>query len=227
MLQTVKSLVRKLLPPALHKPQGSHSFEVLGTEYGAWPLLKSTPVGAVVFSFGVGRDISFDLTAIEKFGCIVHAFDPTPKSNEWIQSQNTPGDFHFHPYGVAGRDGDAEFAPPQNSEHVSYSATSAIKSVSRNAITVPVNRLSTLISKFSEAMPEVIKMDIEGFEYEVIRDMLTTSVRPQQFLVEFHHDLYGFTKSDTLVAVEALIKSGYQIFYVSASGREYGFCRDV
>jgi hypothetical protein len=62
------------------QPDVSVEYEVLGSEYGGWPIAVSgvgpdTPI----FSFGAGDDISFDLAAIERFGCDVLVFDPTPR----------------------------------------------------------------------------------------------------------------------------------------------------
>jgi len=45
-----------------------------------WIRLRSAAT-AVVYSLGIGEDISFDLALIEKYGARVHAFDPTPKVN--------------------------------------------------------------------------------------------------------------------------------------------------
>ena len=36
-----------------------------------------------------------------------------------------------------------------------------------------------------------MKMDIEGAEYDVINNLIETSVRPKQILVEFHHRFEG------------------------------------
>lgn len=69
-------------------------------------------------------------------------------------------------------------------------------------------------------------MDIEGFEYSVIEDILKGSIRPKQLLVEFHHGMYGFSSSRTEEAVTQLSTCGYKLFYVSSSGHEYGFVFD-
>ena len=107
MLRSLKGFVRRVLRPALHKPDVCAPFHFFGTEYGGWPLLKSTPEGSLIYSFGIGEDISFDLESIERLKCIVHGFDPTPKSLAWIASQKLPSEFHFHRFGIADRDGEA------------------------------------------------------------------------------------------------------------------------
>jgi hypothetical protein len=68
-------------------------------------------------------------------------------------------------------------------------------------------------------------MDIEGFEYAVIDDMIASGVRPTFVLAEFHHGMYDATDDDTRRAVAALREVGYRLFYVSSTGREYGLVK--
>jgi FkbM family methyltransferase len=224
MIRQLKAVARRILRPPLHLPDRALSFDVLGTEYGGWPLLRDeTPIGALVFSFGIGEDVSFDLEAIERFNCVVHGFDPTPRSQAWVQRQTLPPTFRFHLMGLGGIEGELEFFAPERDEHVSYSAQPAPKSDLTRKITAPVKRLEQLIEEIGSGAPDVLKMDIEGFEYAVIDDILSGPVRPHQWLIEFHHRMYGIPNSRTEAAVNKLRSAGYQLFYVSESGHEYGF----
>ena len=91
----------------------------LGTEYGGYAVIPELlRPGALVYSAGIGEDISFDLALIERYGCRVHGFDPTPRSLAWLEKQSLPAAYSFHPFGLAAFDGTASFAPPQNPEHV-------------------------------------------------------------------------------------------------------------
>src|SRR5262245_56805324 len=96
---------------------------LLGSEYGGWCVCPD-PLDerSIVYSFGVGQDISWDLAMIERFGMTVHAFDPTPKSIEWIRQQKLPPHFVFHEYGIADYDGTAHFVLPR-ADFVSFSMT--------------------------------------------------------------------------------------------------------
>lgn len=70
---------------------------------------------------------------------------------------------------------------------------------------------------------DLLKLDIEGFEYDVIDDIITSAIRPRFILVEFHHSKYAIDKSRTMASVQKLRDYGYQIYWISDIGLEYGF----
>ena len=43
---------------------------------------------SVVYSFGVGRNLTWDNEMIRHFGVTIHAFDPTPGAVEWATTLN-------------------------------------------------------------------------------------------------------------------------------------------
>jgi len=202
--------------------QVKHPYQTLGDEKAEWSTCQDLlSRESVVYSLGVGEEISFDLQLIKNVGLTVHGFDPTPRSIEWLSKQTLPAQFVFHPYGVAGRDGVLQFTPPQNPRHVSHTL------LKRNspwpAISVPVYRLSTIMKMLGHQRIELLKMDIEGAEYEVIQDLLESRVEVHQLLVEFHHRWPEVGLNKTEIAIRQLNSAGYKIFSVSVSGEEYGF----
>ncbi len=56
---------------------------------------------SVVYSFGVGRNLAWDVEMIRHFGVTIHAFDPTPGAVEWATTTRLPENVHFHPVGAA------------------------------------------------------------------------------------------------------------------------------
>jgi FkbM family methyltransferase len=170
---------------------------------------------SIIYSFGIGDDISFDLDLIRLYHATVHAFDPTPRSLEWIKSQELPKDFVLHQFGVADYDGFASFYPPANSEFVSFSTMKRGRSEDPTA--AKVYRLSTIMKMLGHERIDVLKMDVEGSEYNVIEDLVFSNLNVCQVLVEFHHRFKGIGKVRTIGAVEKLGKSGYRLFYQSRS----------
>jgi FkbM family methyltransferase len=223
MFDAVKRAVKRFLKPNLHRPDYRCDYEVLGTEYGGWPVVDHIfGKDTIVYSVGLGEDISFDLALIKKYGCDVWGFDPTPKSRLWIEGLRLPAPFHFLPVGVAAKDGELTFYPPANEAYVSFSVAPGEGSA-RPPIKAPVQRIATIAGQLGHSRIDVLKMDIEGFEYDVLRDLLAGAFRPKLLLVEFHHGMYGVDNEKTVYAVNGLRKAGYRLFYVSNVGREYGF----
>lgn len=196
----------------------------LGNNGAAWTICRnSLSAKSIVYSFGVGEEISFDLELIRRFGVTVHAFDPTPRSIEWILAKTPPKEFVFHSYGVAGEDGIRKFLPPRDPRHISH--TLLERSSSQPAVEVQVYGVATILCTLGHARIDLLKMDIEGAEYEVIHDLLSSGIPVGQLLVEFHHRWGEVGVEKTRIAIRELNAAGYQIFSVSPSGEEYGFLK--
>lgn len=191
--------------------------------YGDWTVAPSgLKRGGIAYSLGVGEDATFDTALIEHFGMEVHAFDPTPRAIAWVSRQNLPPGFHFHPTGVGGHDGTADFAPSGNSGNPSYRMRENAALASA-PVTCPVRKLSTLTRMLGHPQVELLKIDIEGAEYDVIDDLLDSDIEVHQLLVEFHHRFGNIGRGRTARAVSCLQEAGYRIFFISPSGREYSF----
>ena len=194
-----------------------------GSEFAGWDVaMDYINSESVVFSFGVGEDVSFDLELIEYFNLTVHAFDPTPKSIEWIDSQQLPANFVLHKYGLADFNGTVRFNSPENPAHVSYTMLNR-PSRKSSSIDVLVKNISTIIKDIGHEKIDVMKMDIEGAEYAVINNLEMSGIRPKQLLVEFHHRFPGVGVRKTKEAVCKLRAMGYRLFCISSRGEEYSF----
>jgi|TARA_B110000908_G_C10267209_1_gene465468 FkbM family methyltransferase len=227
LLRKIYRKLKKLRFRPLHKPMVKEKYLYLGSDYGGWPVVPGRiNSSTVLYSFGVGADISFDLGMIDRFECETYAFDPTPKSIDWVASQTLPEQFHFYPVGIGDYDGEVEFFPPVEEDHVSFSMSPTSIASETGAIFAPILRLATIMSTYDLPEPGIIKMDIEGFEYSVIEDLVSSNIRPELLLIEFHHGMYeGVTADNTIQSVMLLVEAGYAIFYVSDSGQEYGLLK--
>lgn len=230
MVRRLKWLIRSAQGKDLYyKPQVRVDVESMGgapeTGYGAWPVCAHMlDKDSVVYAVGIGEDISFDLALIDRFQLTVHAFDPTPASLAWLEKQDLPASFVSYPLGLAGYDGTAEFHAPANPAHVSFSMSHQAGNLEKSVV-VDVKRLSSLMAMLGHSHIDVLKMDIEGGEYDVIADLVTTEIDVKQLLVEFHHRIPGIGLDHTRKAVSQLNEAGYKIAYVSAIGEEYLFVK--
>ncbi len=229
----VKSIARKLKTwvkaalgqELLLKPEVICEKEKFGSDYGGWDVVVThLNAHSVVYSFGVGEDASFDTALIDQYNLVVQAFDPTPKSIEWVKNQGFSGNFVMHSYGIAAFDGTVSFNPPENPDHVSHTVLDR-PSTQTKAISVPVKRLRTIMQELGHTHIDILKMDIEGAEYDVIQDLYSSDIRPEQVLVEFHHRFPGVGIEKTKAAIESIKSMGYQLFSVSATQEEFCFIR--
>lgn len=196
-----------------------------GSEYGGWDIVVGNiDANAIVYSFGVGEDVSFDIALIKRFNLVVHAFDPTPKSIEWVKKQGFSENFVMHEYGIAGYDGNVSFNPPENPDHVSHTILNR-PATEEKSITVQVKRLGTIMKDLGHSRIDILKMDVEGAEYDVIDEINNSDIRPKQFLVEFHHRFPGIGIKRSKEAIDKIRNMGYLLFSVSSTGEEFCFIR--
>ena len=140
----------------------------------------------MVWSCGIGEDASFDTSVIAKYGCTVHAFDPTPRSIAWVRANVDDARFQFHDSAISDRDGTLRLYLPRDAAWVSASLVPGEHTRGEH-IDVPTRRLASIRRDFG--VPDILKMDIEGAEYDVLRDLLSgpEAFFPKQLALEFHH----------------------------------------
>jgi FkbM family methyltransferase len=226
VFQRMKWMMRGNRPQELLvKPDITCQFYRFGSDYGGWDVVTTgLDSQSVVYSFGIGEDATFDIALIDKYGLTVHAFDPTPRSIEWVKAQGFSDHFVLHEYGVASFDGEVSFYPPENPDHVSHTIFER-HSTKLRAITVPVKQITTIVEELGHDRIDILKMDIEGAEYQVIHDLSRSKIRPEQILVEFHHRFDGIGIESTRDAIDCLKSMGYGLFSVSSSQQEFCFIR--
>ncbi len=192
-----------------------------GNQYGgfyAHPEVLNA--ASVVYSFGIGEDISFDRAIIERHGCQVFGFDPTPKSIDWVGRQQLPEGFHFYPYGIGVTTGFVQFNLPKNKEHVSGSMVQHRYLDEQNSISVPMKSFADILSELGHQRIDVLKMDIEGAEYGVLQSVLDTPVEIRQILIEVHERFFDDGRAKTRQLLQALAAKGFEVFAVSDSLEE-------
>jgi FkbM family methyltransferase len=204
------------------RPQVKEFYKWYGDIHAGFYLCpKYLNESSVVYSFGVGCNVSFDLAIIKDFSCNIYAFDPTPKSIQYVKDLGEMPNFNFYPFGVYDEDGLIKFFLPANPEHVSGSVHD--KKTSSESISVPVKKFSTIAKELGHSKIDLVKMDIEGSEYAIIDDMLSSGVIISQILIEVHHRFNGLGIQKTKELIRKLNNAGYFIAAVSPTNEEYTF----
>ena len=175
---------------------------------------------SIVYSIGIGEDISFDKAIINAHGCKVFGYDPTPKSIALIEVQSLPYEFIFSPFGLHTKSEEVTFYLPLNEDHVSGSAVVQSNINQKSAVWVKMLTLSDMAKRNGHERIDLLKMDIEGSEYEVLDSILSSEVFIGQVCIEFHDRFYKGQGLKSKEAIDKLKKAGYLIFGVSNSFEE-------
>jgi FkbM family methyltransferase len=201
-----------------------------GVGDGAWTIYPDQlNADSVVYSFGIGTDISFDCALIQSLAVSVHAFDPTPIASQWLASQKPAEQFCFHAYGVAGFDGRQDFQPPRRARSSHYTPVKRYRQNDNNKppFRGDVHRVGTIMEALGHRHIDLIKMDIEGGEYEVIDDMLDDHIPVAQLAVEFHHSYATIPLTRTVHAVQRLRECNFKVLHISPRTYEITFVNPV
>lgn len=194
--------------------QVHRTLQLFGSDYGGYAIDPSgIRQDAIVYSLGIGEDVSWDLALIQRYGVTIHAFDPTPRVKEWLALQTLPEQFHFHEVGIADIDGEGIFYLPPRPDFISHSLVRA-RQYSKESIRVPMIRLRTAMQRLGHDRIDVLKMDIEGAEYGVLGDLVEQKIPVSQILVEFHHRVSSIGTGVTRRTLALLESYGMKIAYV-------------
>ena len=190
----------------------------------AWTFCpEGLSTDSIIYSAGVGKDITFEHGLVKRFGCRVFLYDPSPTGVETMSlAENKIPQFIFSPTGLAGKCGVLKLAPPGCEAEGSWSR----QRKDAATLEVPCQDLSTLLRINQHDHIDLLKIDIEGCEYEVINDMLNRRLPVKQLLVEFHHDnihLPGIRRNDTLRAILKMVGGGYHL--LNQEGGNHAFLR--
>lgn len=183
-----------------------------GTDYGGW-VYDSTGLSSdsIVYSVGLGEDTSWDEGIIKRFGLNVWGFDPTPKSIQYVT--NNPRlaipNFCFTSEAIGTEKRRMHFTKPKNPHFVSM--RQGIHSDAGEVIEVQVNKLENWLNHFQHVHIDILKLDIEGTEYDVLEDWIHREYFPfNQLLVEFHHQFLKDNKRHQRV-LQGLLLNGFEI----------------
>jgi FkbM family methyltransferase len=192
--------------------------------WAVWP--DRVRQDSVIYSFGVGDRIGWDLVMIQQFGVTVHAFDPTPASMAWVASQKLPPQFVFHDVGISNFDGVLDLYPPRRPGGTHFSQERRGWLFDRRP-SVPgrVRRLATIMQELGHDRIDVLKLDVEGAEFEVVPDLIASGVEVDQLLVEIHYQFRSRSFRMGLDLIQQLNDYGMQCSHVSQRGFEFSFVR--
>lgn len=184
------------------------ALEWLGSRYGGRIVPTALPGREwICYSGGVGEDITFDEALIERFGCQVYAFDPTPRAIEFVMREAPdPATFHFMPLGLWSEDTTLRFHAPRDPAHVSHSVINL--QGTDKWFEAPCRSLASLMAELGHERIDLLKLDIEGAEHAVLSAMLDAGIRPSVVCLEIDRPV---TPGRAWTTVRRLMGGGYAL----------------
>lgn len=187
---------------------------------------------SVVYSAGIGGNMTFEHQLANIYDCEVFAFDPSPQGKETAaKAENMHAHIHFYPRGIAGEDKELLFDAPTQDTWGCYTLPDEnTNEVSGEVETesgkerFPCRSISSLMKEFWHKKIDLLKMDIEWFEYEVLEDIFSHGLDIKQICLEFHDFFDHIPYEKTAHALRMLAENGYECIHRHM--KDYTFARN-
>ena len=186
--------------------------ETLGTEYGGWsiPINAHLNKNSIVYSGGVGEDMSFDLKLENKYRSKIFLIDPTHRAiKHYIEVKNfydskinnftgniqpdymyniidLNPDFNNYTYidkGLYREKTKLKFYKQTNPGYVSQSLVANM--FGNEYDEVEVDSIKNIMNEYNHTHIDLLKLDIEGSEIDVLNQMLDDKIYPKYLCIEF------------------------------------------
>lgn len=204
----------------------------MGNEYGGFYLYTPSVCqeNNIVYSFGIGEDLSFSEDILKmNHSARVYAFDPTPKSAEYVKKHELSqcDRFSYERIGLSNEKRKTEFYLPENEQYVSGSELMH-KGLKDAAIEVQMDILENIAEEKGQNHINILKMDIEGSEFAVIESMKDiTKLEIDQICVEVHDRFVKGGRKKLICMNRTLHDLGYILIYISKTGEELTYIKQT
>jgi FkbM family methyltransferase len=159
---------------------------------------------AVVYSGGVGEDITFEQELIRRFGVKIYIFDPSPVAPRTIALANTDH-LLFKPVGLSASV-DGHFTIGGGTDESTWLKIGG-------SGRLPCTSLAREMETNGHNSIDLLKIDIEGFEYEVLQSCLVDRIPIKQVCVEFHDFFPEIARAKTRNMIRELKSHGYDLIH--------------
>lgn len=160
----------------------------LGSVYGGWmapaALIES---GWVCYCVGAGADISFDLELIERFDVRIQSVEPVEQYvEEALEAAAGEPRFAAYRAAIATSDGPIRMQHTHNPGGLALSSANLFDT--RRFVEVPGRTLASLARELGHPRIDLLKLDLEGGEYDVIPQLDLAALQVKVLAVQLHHN---------------------------------------
>lgn len=200
-----------------------------GNNYGGFavypPVLEGKNI--LVYSFGIGEDLGFSEDVLKNFQAKIYAFDPTPRSIDFVKNSSLYGraEFYFKNYALGGADGEEIFYLPKNKEWVSGSMEQ-LDGLETQGIKIEKRKLKTIMNEQGHSRIDLIKMNIEGAEFDALENILDENIEFVQLCMEVHDRFFKDGNIKLKNVLSKLNAAGYILVSLSDNLRALTFVKD-
>lgn len=189
--------------------------------YGVYTVMNVIPENDCIISAGLGTDTNFEEAVLKNYrNATVFAFDPTPKSINYVKEikhLDQEKRFHFFPYGISKEDGREIFYLPSDNNTVSCSTIKNMYS-SNNQIEVDMKSFRTVLELCHVNYIDILKLDIEGTEFSIIDDVLSSDIKIRQICLEVHPLFFSDPYRVMKRFMKKMFDANYKIAYITRNG---------
>jgi FkbM family methyltransferase len=179
----------------------------LGSSYGGW-LIPDGQVGPdwVCYCVGAGGDVSFDLDLIDRYEATVRAIDPVSDYIDAaiVQAGDEPR-FSAYRAAIATSDGPIRLQVTHDADSLSVSPAGLYES--HTFIDAPGRTLPSLMAELGDERIDLLKLDVEGGEYELLATLDLRALGVKIFATQLHHT---GTVGDARALIARLRDDGYE-----------------
>jgi FkbM family methyltransferase len=174
---------------------------------------------SVVIDAGCSHEADFSVCLMQRHGVRAIGVDPTRKHQDAlrrIEAQH-PGRFSHVPWAIAATDATLRFHESRVNESGSlFDDHVNVISDDTASYDVEAVTLGTLLARLGLDAVDILKLDLEGAEYELFERATPRDLQPfRQLFVEFHHHaLRHVGEADTRRLVRHIADSGFRTFSV-------------
>jgi FkbM family methyltransferase len=204
-------------------PAGDLELKKLGSDYGGWVApVNRVKADWICYSGGIGEDTTFDEELIKRCGCQVWGFDPTPKAIQYVEREKKRlgPRFHFLNCGLWSSEMTLRFHVPEDPSNPSFSVLKLTDS--EEFVEAPCKSVPQLMRELGHERVDLLKIDVEGAEFEVLKSVLSGDVKPSVLCVEYDMPVSVLKMHRSVMNLR---KVGYNL--VSIDGLNYTFVKMV